>query len=51
MENTWNKLTDNEKMSFGDRWITHDSNLKAWCKPFEELSELKKERVKKSLSI
>lgn len=45
MKNTWNNLTDNQKISFGDRWITHESNLKAWCKPFEELSELKKQRV------
>ena len=43
--NTWNSLTPMQKRSFGDRLITHESNLNAWNKPFNELSEIKKHRV------
>lgn len=41
----WNALNDQQKAAFGDRWITHETNLRSWVKPFEELSELKKKRV------
>ncbi|WCM42418.1 hypothetical protein MG290_01745 [Flavobacterium sp. CBA20B-1] len=41
----WNNLNDQQKAAFGDRYITHDTNLRAWCKNFEDLSELKKQRV------
>jgi len=44
----WNSLTGMQKKSFGDRWISNDSDLNAWNKPFNELSELKKQRVLKS---
>ena len=48
MENSikiWDNLSSNEKMSFGERFITHESNLKVWDKLFNDLSELKKQRV------
>ena len=48
MENTiklWNNLSDQKKVAFGDRYITHETNLRTWCKSFENLSELKKQRV------
>lgn len=41
----WNELPSQEKMALGDRYITHETNLRAWDKPFEELSPLKRERV------
>ena len=47
----WNSLNGNQKRSFGDRWITHDTNLDAWNKDFEDLSNLKKKRVDVKLLI
>jgi hypothetical protein len=41
----WDKLTSQQKKAFGDRFITHESNLSAWDKNFDELSPLKKCRV------
>ena len=45
----WNSLNGNQKRAFGDRWITHDTNLGAWNKDFEDLSNLKKKRVLSSI--
>jgi len=45
----WNSLNGNQKRAFGDRWITHDANLDAWNKDFEDLSNLKKKRVLASI--
>ena len=45
----WNSLNGNQKRAFGDRWITHDTNLDAWDKDFEDLSNLKKKRVLSSI--
>jgi hypothetical protein len=46
----WNLLTDQQKAAFGDRMISGpDSNLRAWCKNFEYLSEWKKKSVLKCL--
>ena len=45
----WNSLNGNQKRAFGDRWITHDTNLDAWNKDFEDLSNLKKKRVLASI--
>jgi len=42
---TWNELPSHEKVAMGDHYITHESNLKAWDKPYEELSPLKQKRV------
>lgn len=47
---TWNKLTAQQKRAFGDRFITNESNLNAWDKNFEDLSEFKKRQVKKFLN-
>jgi len=47
---TWNKLTAQQKRAFGDRFITNESNLNAWNKNFEDLSELKKRQVKNFLN-
>jgi DNA-binding XRE family transcriptional regulator len=41
----WNRLPSQEKMAFGDTYISHDTNLRAWDKPFNELSPLKQKRV------
>ena len=41
----WNSLSGMQKRAFGDKWITNNSNLNTWNKPFNELSELKKQRV------
>ncbi len=41
----WNELPAQEKMAFGDQWISHETNLKAWDKNFDELSPLKRQRV------
>ena len=45
----WNSLNGAQKRAFGDSWITHDTNLDAWNKDFEDLSNLKKERVLASI--
>ena len=45
----WNSLNGDQKRAFGDRWITHDTNLDAWDKDFEDLSNLKRERVLASI--
>lgn len=47
---TWNELTAQQKRAFGDRFITNESNLNAWNKDFEDLSELKKRQVMNSLN-
>lgn len=41
----WNELPSQEKMAMGDHYITHETNLKAWDKKFDELSPLKQKRV------
>lgn len=41
----WNNLSNDQKRAFADRFITHDTNLDAWVKSFENLSKLKKIRV------
>jgi len=41
----WNNLPSKEKMAMGDQYITHETNLKAWDKPFDQLSKLKQKRV------
>lgn len=43
--NKWNGLNSSQKCAFGDRFITHETNLNAWNKNFDDLSELKKKRV------
>lgn len=45
----WNQLPPQEKMAMGDHYITHETNLKAWDKPFKELSPLKQKRVLQSI--
>lgn len=45
----WNGLTATEKMGFGDRMITHESDMYAWNKEFEELSDSKKEAIMKNI--
>ena len=45
----WNNLHAQEKMAMGDHYITHETNLKAWNKPFSELSKLKQKRVLQSV--
>lgn len=45
----WNSLTDLQKRAFGDRFITHESNLHAWSKPFDKLSPHKQKVVLNSL--
>jgi len=48
MENSikkWNNLNPDQKRAFGDRFITHETNLDAWANDFDSLSELKKKRV------
>lgn len=46
----WNALTGTQKAELGDRYITHDTNLRAWVKPFNELSPLKQKRVLQSMA-
>ena len=41
----WNNLPPQEKMAMGEQYIIHETNLKAWDKPFEQLSKLKQKRV------
>lgn len=41
----WNNLTATQKSEFGDRMITHDTNLQAWQKDFNDLSESKKQKI------
>ena len=41
--------TAQEKMAMGDHYISHETNLKAWDKPFYELSPLKQKRVLQSI--
>lgn len=45
----WNNLPAQEKMAMGDHYITHETNLKAWNKPFADLSKLKQKRVLQSV--
>ena len=45
----WDSLNGNQKRALGDRWITHDTNLGAWDKDFEDLTNLKKKRVLSSI--
>jgi len=45
----WNELPSQEKMAMGDRYITHETNLRAWDKQFDELSPLKQKRVLQSI--
>lgn len=45
----WNGLTATEKMGMGDRMITHESDLHAWNKNFDDLSDAKKEMVIKNM--
>lgn len=46
----WNAMSHDERIAIADRWITNESNLSAWDKPFNELSELKQKRVITSLN-
>ena len=41
----WNELSPLSKRAFGDKWITHESNLEAWNKSFNKLSPLKQKRI------
>ena len=45
----WNNLPESEKCAMGDHWITNEQHLQAWNKPWDQLSQLKKERVLKSV--
>lgn len=45
----WNELPAQEKMAMGDMYISHETNLKAWDKPYDELSPLKMKRVLQSV--
>ena len=45
----WNELPSQETMAMGDHYISHETNLKAWDKPFYELSPLKQKRVLQSI--
>jgi len=45
----WNNLPESEKRAMGDYWITNEQYLQAWNKPWDQLSQLKKERVLKSV--
>ena len=45
----WNKLQSQEKMAMGDLYISHETDLRAWDKPFDELSPLKQKRVLQSV--
>ena len=45
----WNELPAQEKMAMGDHYISHETNLKAWDKQFDELSPLKQKRVLQSV--
>ena len=44
----WNALTDQQRASFGDRFITHETNLSAWVKDFESLSVHKQKMILKN---
>ena len=46
----WNAMSHDERIAIADRWITNESNLVAWDKPFNELSTLKQKRVITSLN-
>lgn len=41
----WNAMSHDERIAIADKWITNESNLSAWDKLFNELSELKQKRV------
>lgn len=45
----WDGLTATEKMGMGDHMITHESDLNAWNKNFDDLSDGKKEMVIKNI--
>ena len=45
----WNNLPSQEKMAMGNHYITHETNLKTWDKPFDGLSKLKQKRVLQSV--
>jgi succinate dehydrogenase flavin-adding protein (antitoxin of CptAB toxin-antitoxin module) len=45
----WDALSAQQKAEFGNMYITHDTNLRAWCKYFNQLSELKQKRVLDSM--
>ena len=46
----WNAMSHEQRIAIADRWITNESNLMAWDKPFNELSWLKQKRVIISLN-
>jgi hypothetical protein len=46
---TWNNMPDFEKRAMGDHYITHETDLDAWNKPFNRLSPLKQKRVLQSI--
>ena len=46
----WDAMTHDQRIAIADRWITNESNLTAWDKPFNELSTLKQKRVIISLN-
>lgn len=41
----WNNLTPLSKRAFGDKFISNESNLNAWNKSFNQLSDLKQNRI------
>lgn len=45
----WNALSRAQKVEFGDRIITHESNLEAWDRDFGDLSGWKMELVVKNI--
>ena len=46
----WDAMTHDQRIEIADIWITNESNLMAWDKPFNELSTLKQKRVIISLN-
>ena len=46
----WDAMTHDQRIAIADRWITNESNLMVWDKPFNELSTLKQKRVITSLN-
>ena len=46
----WSAMSHDERIAISDIWITNESNLSAWDKPFNELSALKQKRVIISLN-
>jgi hypothetical protein len=45
----WDNLPESEKRAMGSHWVTNESNLQSWNKPFDLLSQLKKARILQSI--